>query len=68
MPYLLKLLVAAQTAFWGWACWRTYARARQVMAETAPARPMLYVAGHWLLIALFAAFAVGSFLVLLGFD
>lgn len=68
MPYLLKLLVAAQTAFWVWAGWRTLARTREVMAETAPPRPMSYIVGHWLLVALFAAFAIGSFLALLGFE
>jgi hypothetical protein len=67
MEFVLKLLVIAQTAFWAWAGWKTAVRARAVMAETSPPRPVSYVAGHWLLVALFAAFAVGSLLGLLGF-
>jgi hypothetical protein len=67
MMFALKLLVAAQTAFWAWAGWKTFARARAVIAESSPSRPLSYVAGHWLLVALFAAFMVGSLLGLLGF-
>ena len=67
MELVLKLLVLAQTVFWVWAGWKTYVRARAVAAETSPPRPLSYVAGHWFLVALFAAFAVGSFLGLLGF-
>ena len=67
MVIALKLLVIAQTAFWAWASWKTFARARAIIAETSPSRPLSYVAGHWLLVAILAAFAVGSLLGLLGF-
>ncbi|AXJ94608.1 hypothetical protein DM480_02965 [Sphingomonas sp. FARSPH] len=67
MVAALKLLVIAQTAFWAWASWKTFARVRAITAEASPSRPLSYVAGHWLLVALFAAFAVGSLLALLGF-
>lgn len=68
MPYLLKLMVAAQTAFWVSVSWKTTARAREVTAETAPPRPRSYIAGHWLLVVLYAAFAIGSLLALLGIE
>ena len=63
---MLKLLAVAQTVFWVWASWKVYVRARAVAAETNPSRPLSYVAGHWLLVVFFAAFALGSFLGLLG--
>jgi len=66
MVVALNLLIAAQTAFWAWASWKTYARTRAVIAETSPSRPLSYLVGHWLLTILFAVFAVGSLLGLLG--
>ena len=66
MEFMLKLLEVAQTAFWAWAGLRVSVRAREVAAESSPSRARSYVAGHWLLVALFAAFALGSFLALVG--
>ena len=68
MEIVLKLLILAQTAFWSFAGWRAFVQTRSVMAEVSPSRPLSYVAGHWLLVALFAAFAAGSFLGLFGLD
>ena len=67
MDVSMKLLVLAQTGFWGRTGWKIFVRAREVTSETAPPRPLSYVAGHWLLVTLSATFAVGSILTLLGF-
>jgi hypothetical protein len=68
MGFALKLLLVAQAAFWAWACWKMSVRARTVMGETSPPRPLSYAAGHWLLVVLLAAFAVRNLLRLLGVE
>ena len=68
MSALLSLLVAAQTAFWGWATWRTFRRVRVVGTQSAPPAHRGTIAANWLLVALFAAFTIGSFGALLGYN